>query len=577
MFEREIKFIYDFNLNKVNKLGPFFTFEQLLSTNLHPALLQYISAEIDYLIFEDRQKLLKNSVFDYSGEKISYHFNQISEEVKRTKRFSLEYIAKLVLHASSFTVNYLVHPKWTLKKFVFDEDTTKTTNEIKQILNYVYYYKYLNKILISYINTKKILSMNVQEFEELLNKADKLGVETYLPAILSNALKSMAEFLNIGEIKKDKIPLSAVEIFLEEKELTNHLQKVNDVFGQNENAKFPINDFEKALKNIPFIKEEIFAETLEQEPAQDEIVLEPQEEEEIGQEPDQEFTRYPLQPVEGEASILGGHGQEFVEEDKLAEAGSEDESTVLNETKSEFQDESEIVNEQIEREPFEEFETSFTDLSDNDKEITVPQSTKIRIKINDDMKVETIEQPNSEPEADKIDRDLVNDKLELSDIDEEEEQYSEEQFIEEETGLPNEQGNDDEEHLSFVFKQQETINLEPIQEESVDDLHAAKEEFDDEIKEEKNSDIKIESKNGDRAPLDLAEILEHKEMTKIIELIYDYDIEDFANTLDEISKCHNVEQAFLIINQTLISRRINRNSKEAEIFREIIAQYFSHR
>ena len=77
MFEREIKFIYDFNLNKVNRLGPYFTFEQLLASDVHPAILQYISAEIDYLIYEDRQKLLKNSLFDYSGEKISFHFNSV--------------------------------------------------------------------------------------------------------------------------------------------------------------------------------------------------------------------------------------------------------------------------------------------------------------------------------------------------------------------------------------------------------------------------------------------------------------------------------------------------------------------
>ncbi len=227
MFEREIKFIYDFNLNKINRLGPYFTFEQLATTDIHPAILHYISAEIDYLVFEDRQNLLKNSVFDYSGEKINYHFNQITVELKKTKRFSSEYIAKLILHASSFTINYLIRPKWTLAKFVFDEASIKSTSEIKQILNYIYYYKYISKILISYINTKKILSMNHEEFEVLLNKADSLGTESYLAAIISNALKSMAEFFNIGEIKKFRIPLPAVELYLEEKELLKHLDALN--------------------------------------------------------------------------------------------------------------------------------------------------------------------------------------------------------------------------------------------------------------------------------------------------------------------------------------------------------------
>ena len=64
-------------------------------------------------------------------------------------------------------------------------------------------------------------------------------------------------------------------------------------------------------------------------------------------------------------------------------------------------------------------------------------------------------------------------------------------------------------------------------------------------------------------------------MTKIIEVIYDYDIEDFAKTLDEISNCKNADDAHLVINETLTARRINRNSKEAETFRSIISEYFS--
>ena len=231
MFEREIKFIYDFNLNKVNKLGPYFTFEQLSFSEIHPAILHYISSEIDFLIFEDRQKLLKNSVFDYSGEKINHLFSQITDEVKRSKRFSSEYISKLILHASSFTINFLVRPKWTLEKFVFDEGEHKTTVEIKQILNYLYYYKHIKTILISYINTKKIISMNSEEFSTLLNKVDNLGVESYLSSILGGALKSMAEFFNIGEIHKNKIPLVAVQTFLDEKELYKQIDKINKLIN----------------------------------------------------------------------------------------------------------------------------------------------------------------------------------------------------------------------------------------------------------------------------------------------------------------------------------------------------------
>ncbi|MEW6702306.1 MAG: hypothetical protein AB1298_06260, partial [Bacteroidota bacterium] len=88
---------------------------------------------------------------------------------------------------------------------------------------------------------------------------------------------------------------------------------------------------------------------------------------------------------------------------------------------------------------------------------------------------------------------------------------------------------------------------------------------------------KLENENSDQMKVDLAEILEHKEMTRIIEVIFDYDIEDFAKMMDEISNCRNIDDAYTVINNTLAARRINRNSKEAETFRSIISEYFGHK
>ncbi len=145
MFEKEIKFITDFSLNKIKKLGAFFTFEQLRSLDLHPAIIRYINAELDYLIFQDRKKLLKKSAFDYSDQKIQQYLDAISEEIKKNKSISFEDAKSLVMQAASFTANYIVRPKWSLTKFIYNEDQLKSTDEIKLSLNYLYYYEYLKK------------------------------------------------------------------------------------------------------------------------------------------------------------------------------------------------------------------------------------------------------------------------------------------------------------------------------------------------------------------------------------------------------------------------------------------------
>lgn len=559
MFEREIKFIYDFNLNKVNKLGPYFTFEQLQTVDLHPAILNYISAEIDYLIFEDRQKLLKNSVFDYSGDKIAHHFNEITEEVKKVKRFSLEYIAKLILHATSFTVNYLVRPKWTLTRFVFDEAKHKSSNEIKQILNYVYYYKFVKKIIISYINTKKILSMNAEEFEDLLNRTDKLGMESNLKGIMSSSLISMAEFFNIGQMQKTRIPLTAVELFLEEKDLPLHLQKITDTFGTDENARFHIGDYMKILTGIMTEKKEV-------EPDKQEYLLFEEQEEKAG-------------TAEEES------GSQFFE--KYEEPKEE---IVETETEAEESHEQEIALQTLDIQDVDTTEI----ISTPEEEVIIKPQTKIRIKVNEDNKIEPV---NEEEESDAIQTTQpLDEPEEIDTYSSVIKGYEEKEEIVEEEALP-----EDEEEIELLNTLQETgeekdlDTNEPQQETSFfgentgvidhayleDDtelLHVTKEEENEKLTfANEEEDEVLHQKFEEQTKLELAEILEHKNMAKIIEVVFDYDIEDFATMLDEISECKNAEDAHFIINETLATRRINRNSKEAETLREIISEYFDRK
>lgn len=540
MFEREIKFIYDFNLNKVNKLGPYFTFEQLQNADLHPAILHYISAEIDYLVFEDRQKLLKNSVFDYSGEKISYHFAMITEELKKVKRFSLEYIAKLILHSTSFTVNFLVRPKWTLTRFIFDESKHKTTNEIKQILNYVYYYKYLKTIIVTYINSKKILSMNVEEFEELLNKTDRLSLESNFKGVLSNSFISMAEFFNIGQMQKTRIPLTAVELFLEEKDLPNHLQKITEMFGTDENANYHISDYMRVINSV-VVEEEVIEDQVEPELnfgqksnernidelyQDDENIYEEKfavEEEDLSVE---DINESENEIKENESDLLTDEEIESVDE-------IEDEQNVeINKEVSEMVEE--LIDDELN--PVEEENLSNEDYAGfSSKELD-----ELRFgEEENEQKFDTEEdeyQEQNENFSFEDDLNLNKEKIE--------EEYDQVQELEQEV-------NQDKEETI-------TDNQEQLNNEEVDLIDAVEEESQASIKK-----------------MELSEIIEHKKVDKIIEVIFDFDFEDFANTIDEVSQCRNVDDALLIINETLDKRKINRNSKEAEALREIISEYFN--
>ncbi|MEG8990469.1 hypothetical protein VJY32_11935 [Ignavibacteria bacterium 4148-Me] len=546
MFEREIKFIYDFNLNKVSKLGPYFTFEQLSKLDLHPAILNYISAEIDYIIFEDRQKLLRDSIFDYSGEKIAYYFSLINDEIKKTKRLSFEYISKLILHASSFTINYLVRPKWTLKKFIYDEGEHRTSGEIKQILNYVYYYNYLKKILISYINSKKILSLNLQEFEELLDKIDKIGVETNLNNILSTALNSMADFFNIGELQKNKIPLQAIELFLEEKNLEQHLRRLRIAFGEDSTIKCSINDIQKEFNAI--LTEEKQLEEAER--------------------PKPETIEEPIESID-EIKIKEPE-ENIYEEDSFEEDIIELENTEVN-IEEELNQESEDIqkSEELESENLSEAEK-------NEEEIQITyKPQKFRIRVDKDNEIEPIDESEEEIENQEGDEEQQDESTA-----QEEEVTISTKFFDNKNLIkdePEELSNEEDEFEKEKNKIEEEADnhdtLESIFKIADETIYSEEKSYEPDLNETIKKNLSEENKKKTKS-ININELLEDKEITKIIETIFDYDIEDFSNILELISNSNSIEEANQIIDNALLNRNLSSNSKEAEQFKSIISEYF---
>ena len=226
MFEKEIKFIGDFCFNQVKSLGSSFTLDKITSAGVHPSIVQYISAELDYMIYSDRRKLLQQSYFDYAGKEISDHFHKISSEIKKHKKISLEDSKKLIFQAVSFNINYLVRPRWSLMKLIFNDQPVISVEELRMLLNYLFYYEYFKKVLGGYFLKRNLVQISSTEFDILLNKIDNELINSNQHEVISNSFTSMGDFFNIGGVDKNAIPLNAAEIFCKEKNLVDLILKL---------------------------------------------------------------------------------------------------------------------------------------------------------------------------------------------------------------------------------------------------------------------------------------------------------------------------------------------------------------
>ena len=544
MFEKDIKFIADFSINKIKKLGSFFTFEKLISTDLHPAIIKYISAELDFLIYEDRQNLLQNSVFDYSGPEIAKYFGLIGKEIKKTKKISFEDIRKLVIQAVSFNANFIIRPRWSLMKLIFGSKDEKSVDEIKLMLSSLHYYDYLRKICSTYIDKKKLILVSKSEFEVIMNKIDKELFANQTKELTDDALYSMADFFNVGGVSKNKISPASIELFLKEKNLIDYLFRLRKAIPIQARQKIDIEDIRNVLySEVPVDKD--FGFTLVEEDEEEQNVqIEKKDEQPKNQ-----------------------NNTDILKDDKNEPADEEEKIEIdVPKTQNDF----ELVDDDEENELTENKDNPEDSLnSSNDDELLAFYNSELELLDDDDEKKSTEKNEEEFPsllETDDFEKEnLVND---FSEREEENEISSIEEEIESE----------EEVELSDTFDASSSeINQEEFEFEEEFQIEED-EQKNDEIEYDENITSNITQVNEEKRndfEKDLFTYLSNKEIEKIVNSVFNDDREDFVSSLEKVMECSSYEEATEILKGVFLTYRVNPYSRDAVVLTNAVSNYFN--
>lgn len=521
MFQNEIKFIYDFVINRIKNLGEVFTIEKLLEADIHPAIKKYIEAEIDFLIYDDRKKLLQNSIFDYTGNKIARYFELISQEIKKSKRVNVEDIQKLVLQAVSFNANYVVRPKWSLTKLIFGNNKSISNEELSMMLNYIYYYDYLKNIIEAYLEKRKLLTISVTEFELILNKIDRELFQYDKQKLIDNSLISIADFFSIGALNKSSVTVECVENFLKEKNLIDELIKLKRVFPEDIRKPIPIDDIKKVIySTAPIITQEEEKSEAElstnEELKEEDIQTSPQEtetekSEQISESISQEIISDEVPEEESEEKVSEEVEQilENIEEELVSDEGTDEIEPLTEKEEQEllsfYDKELKKVDEVAE-------ETNEIDSSLKELEQEMQEALDNEIEISDEIEIEEVIEFETEGEKENIQLDIT-------------ERTGEEQQVEE-----------------------------------------------NEVPAENISENKEKKTNREK---DIFSYLSKKEIDRIIDSVFNSDSEDFASTIERISECSTYEEATEILKTVFTTYKVGELSKEAVLLTNAVARYFS--
>ena len=564
MFEKEIKSIGDFCLNQVKYLGSHFTFQKITATELHPAIVRYISAELEFMIYSDRQKLLQHSYFDYSGKEISEYFRKINSEIKKTKRIAFDDAKKLILQAVSFNANYVVKPNWSLSQLIYNDQDTVSIDELEMMLNYIYYYEHLKKVLLAYLTKRNIVQISKTEFDLILKKIDQELVKSNAEQLIHNALTSIGDFFNIGGVERNLVSPVAVEIFLKEKNLFNHLLKLRKTMSDPAKKNYTI----EAIKRALYAEDVIEAE----EPKGPDIE---REDENLGELADKHAQNLDKAGVEDFINLEEEEALLALYEEELKEDSSEEE---VDFKEVEEEKESEVVDEETEK---------VSEFVENDK---IESSEK---EIVTEMIKEYFEGEVSEDKDETTDQEVAETEEEqpAEDIKEKKPSSIEDELLEVFEGLdkegPDNQDVETSDSEAIITEEsdetEERIEIEEENDLVDDDLIKNKIESSTSDEEDITPvDTKVEAGESEEQAeeeqvfrkKDLFSYLSRKEMKKILSHIFLKDEEDFTNTVEKIMECGSYKEASDILRSVFNSYKVSPYAKDAVNFTNAVSNYF---
>ena len=266
MFEKEIKFISDFTVNKINYLGSYFTYNELFNSDINPAILKFVSAEVDYKIYEDRKRLFSQSSFNYSGSQVARYFNLIGKEIKKSQKITYHDIKDIINQAVAFNIDYTIIPNESLLSLFFDKKQEIKAEDLKYKLNYIYYYPHIKDILIKYIEKKNASVLSSSVVKKILDEISRQIIEEAPETVLEDALKTISDFYNIGNTGNNKISIYLIETYLEKNNFEKYLKRLNAGIPQDSKQKFDIEEIKGILlSSVPVVIDKDTSE----EPASD--------------------------------------------------------------------------------------------------------------------------------------------------------------------------------------------------------------------------------------------------------------------------------------------------------------------
>lgn len=242
MFEDIIKQKASDIMCSLSKSGESVNLYQLMfNPKLSHWVKTYLTAEVDWWIYEEESFRLANARFNMKDPKLSAFISQYNELLKKNAVFSCSILSSIVLDAIKVQLNVLCRPRTALQWFVFRWEQSKPYHEIVKSLNYLSEYAYLIDGFQQYVQDNKLITnqndlISCHQFNKIIREVDNQYLANLSPEDFIQLLSPLFEFFNKDSISSDtaKIPVATVILFLDDKEMSIIASRLENLYKTGE-------------------------------------------------------------------------------------------------------------------------------------------------------------------------------------------------------------------------------------------------------------------------------------------------------------------------------------------------------
>jgi hypothetical protein len=253
MFKEKIRQISKDITKNLSTEKDSFNYYNISELNIDEYVINFIQAEINWWIFEDRIVRKCNKSFDFNGLDNIEINNEIDDIYRMKAKISIKEIEHLIEKAVILRANYLIRPKNTLLTFCFVNDAFQSIEILKSKLSFFDDYSYLISELGNWLKNKEQNSnITKHEFDRKITEIENDYIKELDGIGFIQLLGDIWKYFE--DEKTNEIPNDVIILFLEDKNLFDLARQVEDYCeGKEKQAIIPqdMQDFLMEINSLP--------------------------------------------------------------------------------------------------------------------------------------------------------------------------------------------------------------------------------------------------------------------------------------------------------------------------------------